>query len=180
MVVVPGVEGAASYAIGRYEVTAKDVGAFCDAGNDCAGIGDVGSDLPVRDISIAQANAYAEWLSSESGFSYRLPTYAEWLNAANSSGRDKNLDPNCTVKRVNGTRGGDELRVAGGSFNDWGLYNIVGNVQEWATESGSLVAVGGQHTDRLADNACSIQSKNSHDGSPDNTTGFRLVRIIER
>ncbi|ARN74448.1 protein kinase domain-containing protein [Oceanicoccus sagamiensis] len=180
MVVVPGVDGGASYAVGKYEVTAKDFGAYCKAGNDCAGITDTQSDLPVRQLSVAQANAYAQWLSSESGFSYRLPTYTEWLNAAVATGRKKNLDPNCTVKRVNGTRGGDELRVAGGAFNDWGLYNVIGNVQEWATDGGSLLAAGGQHTDRLADTACSVEAKVSHSGSPDKTTGFRLVRKIER
>lgn len=181
MVVVPGVDGGESYAIGRYEVSAKEFGVFCQAANDCKGVPDTSSDLPVRGLSVDQAKAYAAWLSKESGFEYRLPTYAEWINAARSTGRDKNLDPNCTVKRLNGTRSGEELRVAGGNFNDWGLYNVVGNVDEWAVDEGdALVVAGGRHTDRLADQDCSLASKKASNGEVSNATGFRLMRAIKR
>ncbi|WP_101760300.1 SUMF1/EgtB/PvdO family nonheme iron enzyme [Oceanicoccus sp. KOV_DT_Chl] len=180
MVIVKGVDGGKSYAIGKYEITAREFGVYCQAGNDCSGITDIKSDLPVRQLAIAQAQAYAAWLSENTGFDYRLPTYAEWLNAAKAGGRSKNLDPNCTVKRVNGTRSGDELRVAGGGFNDWGLYNVVGNVQEWTVDGASIAAAGGRHTDRLADVACTVDYKEAHSGRPDAVTGFRLVRGIKR
>jgi formylglycine-generating enzyme required for sulfatase activity len=181
MVVVPGIKGGKPYAIGKYEITAKEFDIYCSvAGNDCDGISDLSSDLPVTGLSIDQAKAYAKWLSNKTGFEYRIPSYAEWLNAAVATGRKKNLDPNCTVTRVNGTRAGESLRVAGGSFNDWGLYNVVGNAQEWAIDGATLVAAGGQHTDRLADNACSIQAKVTHKGAGNATTGFRLIRVIKR
>ena len=181
MVVIPGIKGGKPYAIGKYEITAKEFDIYCSvAGNDCDGISDLSSDLPVTGLSIDQAKAYAKWLSNKTGFEYRIPSYAEWLNAAVATGRKKNLDPNCTVTRVNGTRAGESLRVAGGSFNDWGLYNVVGNAQEWAIDGATLVAAGGQHTDRLADNACSIQAKVTHKGAGNATTGFRLIRVIKR
>jgi serine/threonine protein kinase len=180
MVVVPGIDDSADYAIGKYELSAREFGDYCQAGNDCSGVADTSSDLPVNGLTIDQAKGYARWLSEQSGFDYRLPSYAEWLHGATATGRSKNLDPNCTVKRVNGTRAGDTLRAAGGTFNDWGLYNVIGNVQEWVVDTDGLAVAGGRHTDRLADKACSLASRQAHDGSRDSATGFRLVRSIER
>ena len=46
------------------------------------------SSTPVRNISYNAALAYCQWLSAETGESYRLPTEAEWqLAAACASGR---------------------------------------------------------------------------------------------
>jgi hypothetical protein len=180
MVVVPGIDGGAAYAVGKYELSAREFGGYCLAGNDCSGVADKASDLPVSGLTIEQAKGYARWLSEQSGFDYRLPSYQQWLHAATATGRSKNLDPNCTVKRVNGTRAGDDLRAAGGTFNDWGLYNIVGNVQEWVVDTDGVSVAGGSHSDRLADKACSLESRQAHDGSRDPVTGFRLVRSIER
>ncbi|NLZ67795.1 MAG: formylglycine-generating enzyme family protein, partial [Spirochaetales bacterium] len=43
------------------------------------------SALPIRNISYKAALAYCEYLSKESGLTYRLPTEAEWEVVANST-----------------------------------------------------------------------------------------------
>ncbi len=50
------------------------------------------SDQPVTQISWFDAVAFCEWLSKQTGKSYRLPTEAEWEFAA-TAGDSKNIYP---------------------------------------------------------------------------------------
>ena len=43
------------------------------------------SNLPVRNISWYAANAYCRWLSEKTGTAYRMPSEAEWYQAASSA-----------------------------------------------------------------------------------------------
>ena len=176
MVVVPGASGA--LAIGKYEVSAKDMGRFCRAGGNCEGLEDVASNLPARNVSIATAKAYALWLSEQTGFNYRLPTYDEWLLAAKAKGGSEDPNRNCTVNALGVRKGEKVVSVTTGRTNGWGLVNTVGNVQEFTTAGTGVVAAGGRHTDRL--DSCLLTTQRSHDGGADSTTGFRLVRALSR
>lgn len=107
---------------------------------------------PVTCVSTRDAIAYAEWLSRETGHTYRLPSAAEWQYAARagssaailfpendedlddtkacSSGnlRDYDSGERYAVKCSDGVRRTAEV----GRFmpNDVGLYDMVGNVAE--------------------------------------------------
>ena len=43
------------------------------------------SNLPVRNISWYAADAYCRWLSEKTGTAYRMPSEAEWYQAASSA-----------------------------------------------------------------------------------------------
>jgi formylglycine-generating enzyme required for sulfatase activity len=112
---------------------------------------------PVIHVSWNDANEYCNWLSRKTGKSYRLPTEAEWEYAAgNGSMHTKyswgNGDPygksggnvaDESAKRKfgwSGTRAGYDDGYATtapvGSFNpnDFGLYDMTGNVWEWCSD----------------------------------------------
>jgi formylglycine-generating enzyme required for sulfatase activity len=131
------------FAMGRYEVTFAEYDKFVVA----TGIkkpGDAGwgrGNRPVINVSWYDVTAYAEWLSQETGYKYRLPTEAEWEYAAragtstrywwgNDIGKNRAACDGCGAKW-----GWDAKRMTApiGSFaaNSFGLYDTVGNVWEW-------------------------------------------------
>ena len=108
---------------------------------------------PVVCVSRRDAMAYAEWLSRETGRSYRLPTLVEWQYAARAgsdfamldSGRDSEGRTNhnhCGRANLDEDSRPDKRCVDGvehtaqvGSFppNDIGLHDMIGNVSEWVS-----------------------------------------------
>ncbi|MFQ5353236.1 MAG: SUMF1/EgtB/PvdO family nonheme iron enzyme, partial [Candidatus Binatia bacterium] len=133
LVVIPETMGIKPFAVSRTEIKAGDYNAFCEA-TGCARLPGSPS-MPATEISVEQARAYMAWLSDQSGRYYRLPTVEEWTYAAKTD-KDGPVDPNvnCTVES-RGVRLGESLVSAlSGKPNRWGLYNEIGNAQEWATE----------------------------------------------
>jgi serine/threonine protein kinase len=173
LVVVPKGSNVGQFAIGKLEVTVADYNLFCRKTGCAAASGD--GKLPVTGISISRADAYAAWLTQESGASYRLPTAAEWRHAANAGGKQPRKDFNCTVTVGNQTLKGQSLVTAlSGKANGWGLINYVGNAKEWTKTGGSVEANGGAYTDPMS--KCDVSLKESHSGGADSLTGFRVVR----
>jgi len=133
--------------------------------------------LPATNISLEQAQTYAAWLSDQSGQAYRMPTVVEWLHAATTNGTaevDENV--NCSVDS-RGVRLGEKLlNTLSGRPNNWGLYNHVGNAQEWAIQGEEVLALGGAHTDPKAE--CTLSKSVAHSGQADPITGFRILRQI--
>jgi formylglycine-generating enzyme required for sulfatase activity/rhodanese-related sulfurtransferase/CRP-like cAMP-binding protein/chromosome segregation ATPase len=98
-------------------------------------------DRPVINVSWHDASAYTAWLSKQTGKTYRLPTESEWEYAIRAGGTDQHwwasgADPvpaNC----FNCGSQWDGYRTAPvGSFaaNNFGLYDMAGNVQEWVQD----------------------------------------------
>jgi formylglycine-generating enzyme required for sulfatase activity len=104
------------------------------------GAGLSGSDYPIVGVSWDNANAYAKWLSQETGNSYRLPTEAEWEYAARG-GADTAYPWGNAIGKGNancGSECGDKFEYTApvGSFtaNGYGLSDMNGNVWEWCQD----------------------------------------------
>jgi formylglycine-generating enzyme required for sulfatase activity len=112
---------------------------------------------PVIHVSWNDAMEYCRWLSRKTGKSYRLPTEVEWEYAAGNGSRHTkyswgNGDPygksggnvaDESAKRNfsswtiwNGYDDGFVFTAPVGSFNpnDFGLYDMTGNVWEWCSD----------------------------------------------
>ena len=136
----------AAFALGRYAVTFAQYDRFAQASAqvlpDDEGWGR--GTRPVIKVSWADANAYAHWLSEETGAAYRLPSEAEWEYAARAGStacywwgdairRENEVMANC---RGSGSEWGGEQTAPVGSFaaNGFGLYDLHGNVWEWTQD----------------------------------------------
>jgi serine/threonine protein kinase len=178
LVVIPAGAGAAKpFALGRTEVSNADYVAYCSRTKSCtAPAGD--GEYPVTGISIEDARAYVAWLSQVTGAPYRLPTDSEWTYAVTAQGGNYDLSSvNCLVEI-----GGKKVRglaaepVQSGSPNGWGLYNALGNVQEWVLSGSSAVVRGGAYSDNMS--SCTLDSKRPHGDAGDSITGLRVVRDL--
>ena len=111
-----------------------------------------GDDMPVVCVSWNDAQAYLQWLRDETGKHYRLPTEAEWEYAARGGTStvrywEPSSDEACKFanvadERANQQYGGSRKHECNdgnvqtavvGSYqpNDYGLYDMLGNVWEW-------------------------------------------------
>jgi serine/threonine protein kinase/uncharacterized protein YciI len=178
LVVIPAPPGGAAFAIGRTEVSNADYALYCSHAGHC-GPASGASSNPVTAISIADAQHYLEWLSRQTGATYRLPTDAEWTHAANAQGGSADRSSvNCVIeidgKRI---RGFALDTVLSGGPNNWGLYNYAGNAQEWVRTGASIAARGGAYTDNVSD--CTAAMSRPHSGNADAVTGFRVLRELK-
>ncbi|MEQ8660162.1 MAG: SUMF1/EgtB/PvdO family nonheme iron enzyme, partial [Gammaproteobacteria bacterium] len=175
MVVVPAGETfAAPFAIGKYEVAVADFNRYCVLSGACEPQREREGRQPVTGISLDQARAYVAWLSERTGQQFRLPSAAEWEYAARAGGEQPKKDYNCRVEQ-NGQllKGQGTMGVNTGRPNGWGLYNYLGNVQEWVTGDAGVTARGGAFEDTFS--KCDVALAKPHDGSADGITGFRVA-----
>jgi serine/threonine protein kinase len=161
-------------AVTRFEVTNEDYNFYCTTTGRCKTVSG-GPRLPIVTIGVAEGERYAAWLSEASGKTYRLPSDAEWSYIA--SGATNRDEVNCTME-MNGQKikGFALAERNNGNSSTWGIYNSVGNAQEWARAPGGWVARGGAFSDNLS--TCSAALGRIHNGTPDGKTGFRLVRQL--
>ena len=166
------------FALGVHEVTRDEYAAFVAAtgrgsGDRCWALNDDGGwgwqddatwrspgylqagDHPVVCVNWADAQAYVDWLSEETGAEYRLPSESEWEYAARAGSTARrhwgdDADEQCAY--VNGAD-----RTAKRRFDDWtvadctdgavwtslvgayganafGLHDMLGNVWEWVED----------------------------------------------
>ena len=172
LVVVPAGSGVGAFAMSRYEISVKEFNSYCQQGGSCSASG--GDAMPVAGIALKEVEGYLVWLSSKTGQTYRLPTSAEWEHAARGNEATPSKNVNCKlVVGGNVMKGQGLMSVNSGQYNPWGLYNMVGNVQEWV--QGGKVR-GGAYADDLE--KCSPSLEKDHSGAPDAVTGFRVLREL--
>ena len=119
---------------------------------------DAEDEMPVVHVSWNDARAYAEWLASVTGRSYRLPSEAEFEYALRGGTRTMYWWGNGSPPRDNMTNltGDDDTSDSGRSWNEafdnytdgywgpapvasfepnpFGLYDMIGNVREWTLD----------------------------------------------
>jgi len=143
------------FAIGKFEISFREYDIFVNATNH-----DKPSDLgwgtlywgrdkiPVFNVSWDDTKRYLEWLSTQTGARYRLPTEAEWEYAARAGtttvfSTGNCIDANQANFHAKETFNDCQLSqvykgkvIDTGSFppSPWGLHDVHGNVLEWTED----------------------------------------------
>ncbi|WP_049721580.1 bifunctional serine/threonine-protein kinase/formylglycine-generating enzyme family protein [Gilvimarinus polysaccharolyticus] len=104
-------------------------------------------DRPVINVSWEEADMYAKWLSSQTNLLYRLPSEAEWEYIAKSGkaqpfvwgDNEKDAAGNANCRRYcdsdfTGFFKSKSAPVGSFKSNDFGVYDMAGNVSEWVAD----------------------------------------------
>jgi formylglycine-generating enzyme required for sulfatase activity len=188
-----------AFAIGVYEVTIAEWAA-CVRDKACRAIADWSKDnpnpqIPATGISFADAQAYVAWVSVQSGLAYRLPTEEEWEYADRAgtttafpwgdtiSPGDANYDQTASYRGSPTApyRGYPEA-VNAYPPNAFGLYQMNGNVWEWAGGCGdphceSQVVRGGSFQS-APDELRAASRLHLRSGHRRDDVGLRVVRDL--
>jgi formylglycine-generating enzyme required for sulfatase activity len=118
-----------------------------------------GPHLPVEHLTWLQATEFAERLSAKeeermAGYSYRLPTEAEWEYACRA-GTTNDFSCGNSLRHSQANFSQNEHQIIAqptspvGSFepNGWGFYDMHGNVWEWCSDWFSAEYYGNSPTD---------------------------------
>ncbi|MEP6881839.1 MAG: bifunctional serine/threonine-protein kinase/formylglycine-generating enzyme family protein [Dokdonella sp.] len=158
-----------------------------------------GDNHPVVCVSFAEAQAYARWMSTQSGKRYRLPTPSEWeqvaRNAPAGSCASANL-ADSTYRKAYDSRAGSDCSDGNPATSPVGSYpavagvfDIDGNVREWVSacgKSGSFSEGCRDHGLRgrgwlsPADKENALESDSYSEDVALNSLGFRLVRELDK
>lgn len=93
-----------------------------------------GGSCPVENISWTDAVDFAKQLSEKTGKNFRLPTEAEWEYAAKAGLKTtpSNID---NIAWHRGNSQSSTHQVGTKQPNPFGLYDMLGNVQEWCNDN---------------------------------------------
>ncbi|NNE24187.1 MAG: SUMF1/EgtB/PvdO family nonheme iron enzyme [Rhizobiales bacterium] len=139
---------------------------------------------PVVLVSYRDAKAFADWLSSVTSHTWRLPTEAEWTKAARGTdGRWFPWGNAYDASRLNSHDNGPFDTMPVGSFktgaSPFGLLDAAGQVFEWTSTAAGPnrhIVKGGSWDDK----GCGVCRPAARHGRPDHLKhiliGFRLVR----
>lgn len=153
------------------------------------------NDYPVVGISYEQAVAYCKWRTDRvkqiykagiaKDFVYRLPTKAEWENAANTGYSSINVKKDGDKHKFNLKKSKADLEGVAGNLNNnadvtapvksywpnnYGIYTIIGNIAEMVQEKG--VSKGGSWIHTPEQSSLTKQIKYT---KPTSWLGFRCV-----
>jgi len=102
--------------------------------------------LPVRFVNTADVNQFIAWRSLRDGVKYRLPTEEEWEYAARNGAKNNmypwgnEFRPECAVVYNNGQMPPFAAVGTASCPNEWGVYDLIGNVWEWTSSAPDLPA----------------------------------------
>lgn len=131
-----------SFAIGKTEVTQGQWRALM--GNNPSHFKDCGDDCPVENVSWNIVQEYIKKLNAKSGKNYSLPSETQWEYAARAgttsafhtgntiTSDHANFNSTGTYNEsVKGIERNKTVKVASYKANNFGLYDMHGNVWEW-------------------------------------------------
>jgi formylglycine-generating enzyme required for sulfatase activity len=99
--------------------------------------------LPVVNVTWHDARGYCEWLGSQTGRAFHLPSEAEWEYACRAgsrtpfaSGQEIGISEANFLYNEHGERVGPGARTPAGAYppNAFGLHDMHGNVCEWCED----------------------------------------------
>jgi dipeptidyl aminopeptidase/acylaminoacyl peptidase len=182
-VLVPEVVKRGDLEIGRFEVTRAQYAVFdksykIDAGTE---------NYPANAISFDRAKAYCEWLSKQTGQTYRLPKEAEVASLYKDRPNENTLDywagyslnpedAQRLEEKIKVLPGGAPLLREVGSFSGQGedgedlVFDLGGNVAEWVVAADGTGKTLGGSADRASDPKARYRPADAA------YTGFRVVR----
>ena len=130
-----------SFAVSRYPVTLSQFDRFTSSTGRVQRTGQLSkqSDSPVRGITWIDAVAYTQWLSVQTGHTYRLPTEAEWEYVARA-GTTTNFPWGDSISNQQvrclacGDKKSKSEKVGQFPANKFGLYEVADGVWEWVSD----------------------------------------------
>lgn len=196
------------FAIGVYETTHAEFKRYDDWRGE--------ADRPVTNVTVRDVRGYLNFLSRETGYRYRLPSEVEWEYAARADsvasyffGDD--MQTLCTYGNVADAVMKERFRkyttadctdgyvglAPVGSFqpNAFGLYDVIGNAEEWVEDCWHSSYVGAPSSARIWGANCDssrVVRGGAFDSPPDelrvafrnmgasasDSRGFRVVREL--
>jgi len=132
---------------------------------------------PVVNLSLMEINSYISWLNKNTKKKYRLPTIDEWeYSAIAGINTQINMCEYANLADINCTKTKSTNNVGAYRANNWGLYDMFGNVWEVvSTKSGAFNIKGGSWTDSIKMTSVDLNLK--FNGKKSNNIGFRLVEV---
>jgi formylglycine-generating enzyme required for sulfatase activity len=128
------------FELGKTEVTQGQWKAVM--GSNPSSFKDCGDTCPVEQVSWDDAQTFISKLNAQTGKTYRLPSEAEWEYAARAGSNSTypwGQEASHEYANYEGVEGWDKWANTApvGSFpaNGFGLYDMIGNVWEWAQDS---------------------------------------------
>lgn len=132
------------FLLGRFEVTFEQYAKFCSSTGRLIP-SDSGwgmANRPVINVTHQDAVDFTKWLSEKTGKTFRLPSEAEWEYAARGGAATKfpwgdEIGKNQANCIGCGSEWDGRMTAPAGSFapTSYGLYDMVGNVYEWALDA---------------------------------------------
>ncbi len=127
-----------AFALGKTEITLRQWRAVM--GNDNLSFAKICDDCAVQ-VTWTYAQEFLRKLSNKTGKTFRLPSEAEWEYACRADSRYEycgSNDIDDVAWHAGNSRSNTNHTVAGKQPNEWGLYDMSGNVWEWLEDCKNL------------------------------------------
>lgn len=175
-------ECVSNFNIGKFEVTQGQW--YRVMGNKPSKFSECGYHCPVERVSWNDVQEFIQKLNVQSGRNYRLPTLIEWEYACRSGGKSDKYCGGNDVEDVawyKNNSGETTHEVGTKQPNNFGIYDMSGNVMEWTMDgssTGKVTPGGSWANDNVLTQAVAkglrldIKARNDR-------VGFRLLEIPE-